>query len=112
MNQRINAMARCPTNGLRCSRYARDPPTGFVEHPGPLRHAEKGNNLTVSANYLIFDRAPRLRPSSNRSPGGTTKTRLPAMTALLMLGRDVRGACDAGQACPVLCSRQYERVPR
>jgi len=23
-----------------------------------------------------------------------------------MLGRDVRGAWDAGQACPVLCSRQ------
>jgi len=34
------------------------------------------------------------------------------MTALLMLGRDVRGAWDAGQACPVLCSCQYERAPR
>jgi len=28
------------------------------------------------------------------------------MIALLMLGLDVRGACDAAQACPVLCSRQ------
>src|SRR5713226_2364242 len=27
-----------------------------------------------------------------------------SMLATLMLGRDVRGASDAGQACPVLCS--------
>jgi hypothetical protein len=27
------------------------------------------------------------------------------MPATLMLGRDVRGASDAGQACPVLCSK-------
>src|SRR4029450_9522095 len=34
------------------------------------------------------------------------------MTAMLMLGLDVRGALDAGQVCPVLCSRQYGRAPR
>jgi hypothetical protein len=34
------------------------------------------------------------------------------MPALLMLDRDVRGACDAGQACPVLSSRQDRRTPR
>jgi hypothetical protein len=42
--------------------------------------------------HLFGDSAPRLRQSPNRAPGGTTKTTLPAMTALLMLGRDVRGA--------------------
>lgn len=56
-SQTINAMATCPTNGLRCSRYARYPPTGFVEHPGPSRRAEKGNNLTVSANHLVAGEA-------------------------------------------------------
>ena len=64
------------------------------------------------AKHLILDRAPRLRQRSNRTPGGTKKTRLPAMPATLMLGRDVRGASDAGQGCPVLCSRQDGRAPR
>ena len=37
---------------------------------------------------------------------------LPARPATLMLSRDVRGASDAGQACPVLSSRQDGRAPR
>src|SRR4029453_2233181 len=77
-------------------------PNAFQRHDGKV----------IAGKLLVCDRAPRLRQSSNRTPGGTKKTGRPAMTALLMLGRDVRGASDAGQACPVLCSREYERVPR
>jgi len=47
------ALALCPTNGSSWSRYAGRSPTGFVEHPGPPRRAEKGGNLAVSANHLI-----------------------------------------------------------
>src|SRR5215831_13053468 len=44
------------------------------------------------SKHLVCDRAPRLRQSSNRAPGGTKMTRVPAMPATLMLGRNVRGA--------------------
>jgi len=67
-------------------------PTQFLIHFLPLLVSLAPLARDLFDNHLIFDRTPRLRQSSNRAPGGTTKTRLPAMTALLMLGRDVRGA--------------------
>src|SRR5919198_620945 len=57
-------------------------PNAFQRHDGKV----------IAGNHLIGDRALRLRQGSNRTPGGTKKTGLPAMTALPMLGRDVRGA--------------------
>jgi hypothetical protein len=50
-------MAPYPTNGLLCSRYARRSPTGFIEHSGQPRRAEKGGNLMVSTNHLFAARA-------------------------------------------------------
>src|SRR5438132_4872686 len=101
-----------PINPLATIFVCLSTPTGCVAHISRPERLQCRQRLGVSEHHLICDRAPRLRQRSTRAPGGTKKTRLPAMPATLMLGRDVRGASDAGQACPVLCSRQDGRAPR
>jgi hypothetical protein len=55
---------------------------------------------------LDFRQSAAASTKLQQGPRRDEKNQIPAMIALLMLGLDVRGACDAGQACPVLCSRQ------
>jgi len=44
------ARASCPTNGVRCSRYAGRNPTVIVEQPAPPCRAEKGTISPCLAN--------------------------------------------------------------